>query len=305
MVFQMIDEEIERLAYDATERGDYDIAVRLLEPLADKGSLYALTTLGWIYQNGRPDVLDSDLARKYYERAIALGSANACLDMGWLLIGEGKFAEARAVLEKGKEEGDRNFEEALDFLATTEAEFNAFKAIEDGNYKMAFDLLEPHKAVDSEYTLTALGWLYETGRGGGTDKDQAGSLYRRAAKIGCIDAHFRIGMLELAQGNDEAAQIAFQDGANLAHLPAVTKLAEMMIDGKGGPADVEQGMKFLTSAAEQGHIMARMKLAEIRYREEKNIIKKIFLKIKYFGIIKDVIAEAKKEARSPNIYEFY
>ena len=301
----MIDEEVERLAYEATERGDYDVAVRLLEPLADSDSLYALTTLGWIYQYGPKGFTNNDLASKYYKRAIAIGSAKTRVDLGLLLISERKFSEARAILETYQCKGDKDFSDALNFLTNTEADFFAYEAMERKDYKKAFDFLQSQKLVDSEYTLLALGWLYQTGRAGITDNDQARSLYKQAVEVGSIDAHFRIGKLELAQGNDEAARAAFQNGADLAHSPAITKLGEMMVEGKGGPKDVEQGMKFLTAIAEQGHVMAKIKLLEINYRKEKNIIKKILLRIKSYIIFKGAIIEAKKKSRSENIYEFY
>ena len=112
-------------------------------------------------------------------------------------------------------------------------------------------------------------------------------------------------MLELAQGNDEAARAAFQDGANLGHRPAITKLGKMMVDGRGGPIDIEGGMSLLGSAAQQGHIMARIELAEIAQELEKNFIKRILMKLKSLIILRDIVTEAKKEDQSPNLYEFY
>jgi len=302
----MNDEQVERLAYEATQRGEYDVAVRLLRPLADRDSLYALTNLGWIYQNGHPDYpSDSEVARKYYERAIALGSTKAILDMGWLLTGEGKFAQARAVFEAGKEKGGEDFEGALIELKVKEVEFAAFESIETKEYKKALDLLECQKEVDSEFTLTALGWLYQTGSGGVEDKEQARLFYRQAAEIGSIDAHFRIGMLYLEERDDEAARAAFREGANLTHFPAMTKLGEMLIDGRGGPADIEQGMKILNLAAEQRHVMARLKLIRIAYSNEKNIIRKLFLRLRSFFVFFGAMYELGKEKQSPRLYEFY
>lgn len=300
----MTDDEIERIAFEAMERRDYDTAMHLLAPLADRDSVYALTTIGWIYEYGHPGHLDRSLAPKYFERAIALGSTEACLEMGWLLMTENRLAEARAILEMGKGKGGTDFEDALKTLATKETELLAFEAIENKDYCKAFNLLEPQLEVGSEYTLTALGWLYQTGRGGITDKDLARSLYRRAAEIGCVDAYYRIGRLELEQGNDEVARAAFAHGATADHFPSMTKLGEMMVEGKGGAIDFDQGMSFLKLAADQGHIMARMALARIEEKSENSMLKRLLIKLKSFRILRGAIKEANRDTNSPNLYEF-
>ena len=43
----------EQLAAQAVEAGAYEEAVRLLRPLVERNSEYALLTLGWIYETGR------------------------------------------------------------------------------------------------------------------------------------------------------------------------------------------------------------------------------------------------------------
>lgn len=301
----MTDDEIEHIAYEAVERRDYDTAMRLLAPLADRDSVYALTTIGWICEYGHPDHLDRGLARRNLERAIALGGTEACLELGWLLLSENRFAEARTILEKGKRKGGKDFDDALKILATHETEIHASEAIENKDYRKAFNLLTPQLEGSSGYTLTALGWLYQTGRGGVTDKDLARSLYQRAAEIGSADAYYRIGRLELEQGNDEVARAAFNRGATALHFPSMTKLGELMIEGKGGPVDFDEGTNFLKRAADQGHIMARIVLVKIEENAENRKFRKLLIKIKRFWILKDAIKEAKRDTSSPNLYEFH
>ena len=300
----MTDDEIERLAYEATKRRDYGTAMHLLAPLADRDSVYALTTIGWICEYGHPDQLNRGLAHKNFERAIALGSTEACLEMGRLLLAENRLAEARAILEKGKEKGGTDFEDALKALETKETELLAFDAIEIKDYRKAFNLLKSQQEGGSEYTLTALGWLYQTGRGGVTDKDLARSLYQRATEFGSADAYYRIGCLELEQGNDEVARAAFVHGATASHFPSMTKLGELMVEGKGGPVDYDQGISFLKRAANQGHVMARIVLAKIEENEENDIFKRLLIRLRSFWILRDTIKEAKRDTNSPNLYEF-
>ena len=269
----MTDYETESIAYDAMKRRDYSTAMYLLKPLADRDSIYALTTIGWIYEYGSPDQLDRGQARAYFEKAIALGSEDASLEMAWLLMNENRLAEARAILEKGKNTGGADFDDALKILANKETDFVAFEAIESKDYRKAFDVLEPYRDVGSPYTLTTLGWLYQTGRGCTINMDLARSLFRRAAEIGYADAYYRIGLLELEQEDDEAARAAFAYGATKEHFPSITKLGEMMVEGKGGPIDLEQGMSVLKRTADQGHIMAKIALARAEANAENNMLK--------------------------------
>lgn len=304
MVTQMTDEEIEFQANDAIERQDYGVALQLLEPLARSDSIYASKALGWIYQYGPMGIANFDRSCKNYKKAIKLGDTEAKIDFGMLLISGGRLAEARTVLSSSQNKNDKRFLDALEILNICEKEASAANFIRKKEYKKAFIILDPQRSVDSEYTQLALGWLYETGKGGVTDSDQARSLYERAAEHGGADAYFRIGMLDLAQGSEEAARAAFHVSANLAHFPSMTKLGEMMVEGRGGARDLAAGIELLTAAADKGHIMAKIKIAEIAYNAEKNLIKRIHLKLKVFFIVKDAIKVAIKEPESGKLYEF-
>ena len=76
----------EQVAARAIETGAYDEAVRLLRPLAERNSAYALLTLGWIYEAGVTGTPDDDAARSLYEDAVSHGSPDACLYLGRLLL---------------------------------------------------------------------------------------------------------------------------------------------------------------------------------------------------------------------------
>ncbi len=300
----MTDDEIEECAYQAIERRDYDTARDLLTPLLDRDSASAFNAIGWLYRHGHPDQLNKELARQHFEKAIALGSADACFEMGWLLIEEDRLPEARAILEKGKEKGDADFDGALKAIAAREAEFLAIEAFESKDYRKAFELLAPHQEVDAEYTLTTLGWLHETELGGVSDLDLARSLYLRSAKIGSADAYYRIGWLEQKEGNDEAARAAFALGAAAANFPSMTRLGEMMVQGQGGPIDFDQGMSFLKRAADQGQIVARIELARAGIKAENNQLKRLWFRIKSSEIIIDIIKEFIRDKKSFNLFDF-
>src|SRR5438132_1122261 len=102
----MTEQDDMRLADQAMEAGDYEQAVRLLSPLAERNSEYALLTLGWIYETGAIGTPTQDVARSFYERAASLGSAAACFSLGRIFYRDGEYAQAREVYRAGAERGD-------------------------------------------------------------------------------------------------------------------------------------------------------------------------------------------------------
>jgi TPR repeat protein len=301
----MTETEIQDLAYAATQRQEYDVAISLLTPLAAEDSVFAHETLGWIYANGHASVLDYEQANKHFHRALALGSLDGYLHLGWLRMCDEKFADARYLFEKGQKNGGEGLEDALDVLALKETESLAREAIDNGDYRHAFALLNPYAANDSEYVLMTLGWLYHTGKGGVTDGDLALSFYKRAAAIGRQDSHYYIGTLELSRGHLEAARAAFGEGASQEDWASMSMLGEMMIAGRGGPEQVAEGIRILTSSADQGHIMSREKLLRRELHLTHNPFKKIIIIIKLLSLILTMVKVTLQDVNSPRTTEFY
>ena len=153
----------EQLAAQAVEAGAYEEAVRLLQPLAERSSEYALLTLGWIYETGATGTSDKDAAQAYYEHAAAGGSASAYLYLGRLFLGKGEEVQARTAFEAGAQLGDGECKSELRQLDNNRVEQLAAEAIDAGAYEEAVRLLQPLAEGNSEYALLTLGWIYETG----------------------------------------------------------------------------------------------------------------------------------------------
>jgi TPR repeat protein len=98
-------EESERQAAQLIEHEKYHEAQLLLTAISDQGSVYALEALAWINENGRTGNKDRKAARFFYEQAISRGSTDALLDLGLLLLKEGRQSEARTVFEQGAGRG--------------------------------------------------------------------------------------------------------------------------------------------------------------------------------------------------------
>jgi uncharacterized protein len=309
MLSQMTDEEIGLLAFDATQREDFETAIGLLTPLAKKDSIFALETLGWIHANGHRGQLNSKLARQYFGRAIAAGSVQAHLHFGWMLMKERRFEEARVMLVKGSENGGDDFKNALTELARLEAENLkseenlARDAFNRKDYQQAFDILDRYKTSNSQSFLMGLGWLYQMGLGCAEDKSIAISLYRRAAQIGSIESHYYIGMLELEKGDSEAARVAFSEGAVKEHWPSMSMLGEMMIEGDGGPIEIADGLRILTSCAQQGHMMSKVRLLRREIKMTESKFKRIILRLQVFRMIGHLVVEIPKDPFSQKFFE--
>ena len=96
----------EHRAYQAIEKGDYEEARRLLEPVAARNSVYSLLTLGGFYEGGHLGPPDLKTALSYYQRAANQGSAEGNRRLGRLLLEQGDEKEAQAAFEHGAEAGD-------------------------------------------------------------------------------------------------------------------------------------------------------------------------------------------------------
>jgi TPR repeat protein len=96
----------EECAAEALKAGNYQEAERLLGPLAERNSKYALLSLGWICETGGTREPDLEAARRYYERAAAEGSPHAYFELGRLLLRQDDELQARSAFEAGAIKGD-------------------------------------------------------------------------------------------------------------------------------------------------------------------------------------------------------
>jgi TPR repeat protein len=286
----------EALAAQAMEAGAYDEAVRLLRPLAERNSAYAHLALGWIYEVGATGSPSEDAARSLYEQAAALGNATACLYLGRLLWRSGDESGAKAAYERGAELGNDEAKSELAQLADFVDDGLARKAMADGDYAEAVCLLRPLVERNPECAV-ALGWIYETGAAGTVDEAAARTFYERATAHGSVSAYFELGRFLQLHDEDARARAAFEVGAAQGHLPSMSRLGTMLIEGLGGPTDVEAGTAWIVKAAEGGHILARRKLLGAEARETKSLFKKVAIAVRIMAL---GIEGAREMSKDPN-----
>lgn len=68
--------------FEAANKGDYQTALKLLQPLAAQGHAKAQNSLGWMYSEGKGVKQDYAEAIKWYQKAIVQGNAKAQNNLG-------------------------------------------------------------------------------------------------------------------------------------------------------------------------------------------------------------------------------
>jgi len=276
----MTEHSDEQLAARAMEEKAYKEAVRLLLPLAERNSEYALLSLGWIYETGATGAPDKDAARSYYEHAASQGSATAHLYLGRLLLRNGQDEEAKAIVQRGQKFSDEDCRSALAELSDKVDEGLAAKALKQGALEEAIHLLTPLAHRNSEYALLCLGSIYEKGAKGDPDEKTARGYYERAVAGGSAVACYELGRLLLGQGEEAEARPTFEIGAKRGSVPCMWRLGKMMVEGRGGPFDQNNGTVWLRKAATEGHIFAQRTLLAIEEHNAQSIFEKIAIRKK-------------------------
>jgi TPR repeat protein len=294
-------ENDEYLAGQAVEARNFEEAILLLHPLAERNSEYALLALGWIYESGVTGSPDKNAARALYEQAAASGSGTAYRYLGWLLYRGGQRTEALSAFERGAQLDNEECKAALARFSVCDQEMAAERASDAGNYDEAVRLLKLLAERNSEYALCKLGYISDLGLTGTPDKVAARSYYERAAALGDGTACFNLGMLFSTEREETQARAALQAGAERANLSSMSYLGEMMVDGRGGPVDLHGGIAWLERAAAKDDIPAQRKLLIIEKQNVRSLLKRLALAIK-IAVLR--IKWAKRMSKRPHSEEW-
>jgi TPR repeat protein len=165
-------------------------------------------------------------------------------------------------------------------MSVQQDEYLAGQAMEAGAYEDAVRLLRPLAILNSEYALLSLGWIYETGATAAPDKDAALSFYTRAVSQGSAAGCFSLGRLLLGRGEEAKARSAFRAGAERGDLPSMSELGTLLLEGRGGPSNAEEGWGWVERAAAEGHIFAQRTLLAIEEDNASSITDKLSVKLK-------------------------
>lgn len=165
-----------------------------------------------------------------------------------------------------------------------EIEREAYDAIERDDYESAFKILTLIANESSPYALLTLGWMYDNALGVCEDKAVARSYYIRATDAGSLVAYHRLGWLLLEQGDQHKAREAFDNGARQGSIACMHQVGVMLLDGRGGEVDNEDGKYWLSRAADQGHFWSKRKLLGIKKKQARSILLKLYINIRIIAL---------------------
>ncbi len=215
------------LAYGAFQRGYYLTAVQLAEPLANLGDPAAQALLGEIYSRGLGVAQDLKEAARWYKAAATAGNVEAQFRYAMMLIEGTVVSQDEA--------------QARDLM----------KAAAEAGLPLA------------EYNYGQM--LIETSPAGGFT--EAARFFLRAANAGVPEAQYAMSQL-YANGRgvtaDAAKARAFLHASALNGFTiAQIEYGIWLINGKGGPAQPDEGFLFLKHAAELGNPIAVNRVAHL------------------------------------------
>lgn len=130
-------------------------------------------------------------------------------------------------------------------------------AFENGNYEMAFSLLNPLAESGVAMAQNTIGRMYSEGSGVSINPDKALILFRKAAKQGLPNAKNNLGVM-YAAGNAvpqdyQQAIVWFREAADQGFALAMNNLAEMYENGLGIKPDHAEADKWRKKSHDIGN----------------------------------------------------
>ncbi|TXH68299.1 MAG: sel1 repeat family protein [Thiothrix sp.] len=178
------------LGLAAYQAGNYALAFKKLQPLAEQGNSSAQTTLGILYLQGQGVTQSNAEALKWLQLAVKQGNALAQANLGNMYL-EGRGVEPSA-------------QQALSLFQQAAAQGSALGQYNLGvlNYQGSSNLAQSYTEAAKWFHLAAeqglalaqynLGVMYEAGEGVEQSITEAKTWYERAAKQGQAEAIQRL-----------------------------------------------------------------------------------------------------------------
>ncbi len=244
------------LAYVVAAR--HDDARRVFSVAAEKKSAFAALWMGNFYERGLGVAADPAAARKWWEKAAALGSSDGLYNLAILHmdgIGVPKNGpEARRLFEKSAALGDSG---AMRLLG----DMHYFaKGIPDDNTR-AREWYEKAAALDDTRAKRRLGEIHQKGHGVKVDGAAARLWFQRAAADGDAEAMRELADLYLnaigGAREPKKARGLLEQAAASGNAQAMTTLAQVLLAGAVGDVDEAGARAWYDKAAAAGDETAR------------------------------------------------
>jgi len=266
---------------------DYSEAFKWYLEAAKQGNATAQKDVGFMYCNGEGISQDYSEALKWFRKAAEQGNAKAQVNLGFLYCkGKGvpqDYSEALKWYLEAAEQGNADAQKGVGFMYSqgegvpkdySEASKWFRKAAEQGH-------------MGAQYLL---GVLYEAGKGVEKDHQEAINWYQKAAEQGDAGAQYSLGMAyfigkgvtsnfskavewfdkAVEQGEENAISRTEEirkeiiKNAEVGNVAAQTTLAKLYLQGSFGlPQDIDEAVRWMELAAEQGDEDSQHNLAQL------------------------------------------
>jgi len=227
----------------AWDRGDFQVALKELRPLAETGDAFAQFMLGSMYHNGSGVTADAVEAVKWFRMAAELGNVNAQVTLGTMyLSGQDVMqddATAARWYRQAAEQGD------------AEAQFNLGNVYSLGrgvtqDYGEAVNWFRRAAVQGHSGAQYIMGVMYNNGEGVLQDHAMAVKWYRMAAGQGDVDAQYNLGIMYF---NGQGVSQDYVEAYKLFNLAASAGDAEAaksrdIAESRMSPAQIAEAQKL-------------------------------------------------------------
>jgi TPR repeat protein len=247
-------------------------ALDWLRKAAEAGFAVAQVGLGDVLVEGKHVAKDEEDALRWYQAAAEGGNAEGMRKLALALLKDGSefynHDDGVKWLERSAQAGDAEakFELACRYY---------FGIDEDEDPKRAFELA--HESFAAGYWPAAgiLGRCYRDGDGVSISLEKARDVFAAGVESGNISSHIYLGqMQEWGEGGPVDREAAIKNYKVVAESTdndeAMFHLGHCLVNGIGAPADMQDGLKWLSKAAEHGNGGAHLLIALLHSKHLKS-----------------------------------
>ena len=233
----------------------------MLHAAAEAGFAEAIERLGLSYLNGIGVKADRVRGREWSEKAIPFGRSESMAAVGKMLCDQPSNAQERL-------RGLRLQRQAIARRSETAAYDMSWRYLQGEpdlppKPQLGFRLASIAAESGVKDAWGAIGYAYARGLGVTKEEDKALSAFRKGIEIGSIECHFHLGNFysEMPRGDFESAYRHYAQGAEGGSQNAMRETGRCLLGGKGTAKDETAGVAWLSKAAEQDDIGAKVLLA--------------------------------------------
>lgn len=242
-------------------------ALPMLQAAAVAGHPPAAALLGWLHENGRGTRQSAADARHWYHLAAEQGDAGSMVALGRLSLQE-STAEARSAARKWFEKaaalGNPDGQYHVGWILATPRSAGPVSSIGQGDNAEAFQWFLKAAEQGHVGAQVAVATHLLAAKGASQDRKAAATWLERAASQKDPVAHYLLGTLHQEKGEAglDRARDAYRVAAVAGHREAQYALAAILVKSSA-EADRKQAAGWFAKAYEAGHKAAANRLGEI------------------------------------------